>query len=407
VRARSLFVLVCSAAVTIALTQPAAAAIRVGWNQTVGTDLDAVAVAPDGSVYAVGTKRTSITAAAVLVKFGPHGRRLWTRTWLPYKQASTWGVSVDVAPNGRVVWTGGVQAQCEGGGYFVQVQGKGGRLIRRYVTPGWECGLAEAVTDVAVRSGSIVVSGFHHGCCGDVTQDGWIAGFDATAHKLWQTNVEPPGTPDAWHDAATGLSVGGLGNIYASGWGATKYIKDDTSRVAGTMVLWKLSSAGRVLWAKRVSGVPVPSLEVPVAIAVRGDRVMVTAGVRGLRVEWGAGTAGTDGWLGRFTTGGGLVWWRTFEDQKPHAAEPTGVSIDASNVTWVVGTRRDVANRGLDVFVRRYSARGALINGTTLEPVRFVHGTGVAATRGRAFVTGYFGGDQFSAKHGRIWRLNA
>src|SRR5204863_2839806 len=104
------------------------------------------------------------------------------------------------------------------------------------------------------------------------------------------------------------------------------------------------------------------------------------------------------GWLGRFTTGGGMVWSRTFEDQKPHAAEPAGVAIDASNATWVVGTRRDVADHGLDVFVRRYSAGGALTGGATLDAaVRFAHGTGVAAGRDRAFVTGYSGPSQFGS----------
>jgi hypothetical protein len=405
-RVPTLSVALCCAALLMGLAPPAAGAIRVGWHQTLAKELNAVAVAPDGSVYAVGTKRVSITVEAILVKFGPHGRRLWTRSWLPYTDASTNGVAVDLAPNGRVVWTGGVQAQCEGGGYFVQVQGRGGRLIRRYVTPGWQCSLAETVTDLAAGAGSIVVSGYHPGCCGDVTQDAWIAGFDATAHKQWQKNVEPPATPHGWYDRATGVTIGGLGNIYASGWGATKYIKDDRSRVAGTMVLWKLTSGGGVLWSKRVSGVPVPSLEVPVVIAVRANLLMLAAGVRGNRVEWGGNNAGPDGWLGRFTTGGGLVWSRSFEDQKPHSAKPTGLAIDASNATWVVGTRRDVANRGLDVFVRRYSSGGALVGGATLEPVRFVRGTGIAAGKGRAFVTGYSGGTQYSSKHGRIWRLN-
>jgi hypothetical protein len=406
-RARALSALMCCAVLVLAFVPATEAAVRVGWHQTLAKEFRSVAAAPDGSVYAVGSKRVSITVEAILVKFAPDGTRLWTRSWLPDPHASTNGVAVDVAPSGRVVWVGGVQGQCEGGGYFVQVQGPGGRNIHRSVTSGWECGLAEAVTDVAAGNGSIVVSGYHHGCCGDVMQDAWIAGFDGTAHKHWKTNIEPPATPNGWYDRATGVVIGGLGNIYTSGWGAAKYIKDDRSRVAGTMVLWKLSSGGRVLWAKRVPHVPMPSLEAPVTLAVRASLLMVAAGVRGARVEWGGSNAGTEGWLGRFTTGGGMVWSRTFEDQKPHAAESAGVAIDVSNATWVVGTRRDVADHGLDVFVRRYSAGGALMGGATLDAgVRFVHGTGVAAGRNRAFVTGYSGPSQFGSKHGRIWRFN-
>jgi hypothetical protein len=65
-------------------------------HQTSRKELNDVAVAPDGSVYAVGSKRVSITVA----------------------------------------------------------------------TPGWPCGLAETPTDVAAGRGSVVVTGFHHGCAG-------------------------------------------------------------------------------------------------------------------------------------------------------------------------------------------------------------------------------------------------
>jgi hypothetical protein len=399
---RALAVMLCSAILLLPTT--ASAAIHPSWHLKDGIRLMAVATAPDGSVYIVGDRRSSITAKAFVTKLSDDGTKLWTRSWLPNVDASTNAMAVDVMPNGNVAWTGNVQQQCEGNGWFVQINRPNGTLVRRYVTPGWQCSIAENVTDIAAGADRIVVTGFVHGCCGDPKQNGWVEALDTTAHPTWRTNVEPPSTPRRWFDRATGVSMGALGNMYVSGWGATKAI-GETTRSAGTMVLWKLTSGGGVLWAHRVSGVPMPSMDSPVSVSVRGDAVMVAAGVRGFGVRWHLGEAPTDGWLGRFTTGGSLVWSRTFDADSPHAAEPTGVAIDASGATWVVGSRRTVKNKGLDVLVRRYASGGGLLGGSSLNAAtRFMHGTGVAARLGGgAFVTGWNGEE--SARHGHLWRF--
>jgi hypothetical protein len=389
---------------------PAVAAIHSGWRLKLGIRLQAVAAAPDGSIYVVGDKRDSITAKAFLAKLKPDGTRLWTRAWLPNVHASTNAVALDLMPNGNIAWTGTVQQQCESNGWFVQVNRPNGTLARRYVTPGWQCPIsAENVTDIAASADRIVVTGYTHGCCGDPYQDGWVQALDTTAHPTWRTNVEPPAsTPHAWFDRATGVSIGAFGNMYVAGWGATKSIPSETSRSAGTMVLWKLTSGGGVLWSHRVGGVPMPSLDTPVAVAARGNAVMLAAGVRGFDVRWHLGSSPpTDGWLGRFTTGGSLVWSRDWDVKNPHAAEATNVAIDTTGATWVVGTRRTVHNKGLDMFVRRYSAGGGRLGKVSLNrATRFLNGTGVAARLGGgAYVTGWVGEDL--AKSGRLWRFFA
>ena len=149
-----------------------------------------------------------------------------------------------------------------------------------------------------------------------------------------------------------------------------------------------------------------PSLEAPVTVAARGNAVMVTAGVHGSSVRWGAFPP-TDAWLGRFTTGGSLVWSRQWDTKNPHAAEPMNIAIDGSGATWVVGTRRTVPNKGLDLFVRRFGPGGGRLGGVSLNRAsRYLNGTGVAArVGGGAFVTGWFGKDL--SHGGRVWRLFA
>jgi hypothetical protein len=404
---RRSFAVVLSGALCIALTTPAQAAVRPGWNVKIGIRMMAVASAPDGSIYAVGDRRKSITAQAFLTKFNADGKSLWTRAWLPNIDSSTNAVAVDLMPNGNVAWTGQVAQQC-GDGWFVQVNRPNGTLVRRYVTPGWQCTIDEKVTDVAASADRIVVTGYTHSCCGDLLQDGFVQAFDATAHPVWRTNVEPPApTPKAWFDRATGISMGAFGNLFVAGWAATRSIAGESSPTPGTMVLWKLTAGGAVLWSHRVGGVPMPSMSAPASVAARGDAVMVAAGVRGHDIGWPPGGPPTDGWLGRFTTGGSLVWSRHFDLENPRGAEPMSVAIDASGATWVVGTRRTVRNKGLDLFVRRYSAGGTSLGKASLSKgSRYLHGTGIAARfGGGAYVTGWVGND--IAKRGRLWRFFA
>jgi hypothetical protein len=407
-RTRLSLSLILVAALT-ALTHPSSAAVRPAWRESIGQTLRAVAVAPDGSVYTVGSKRTSITAEAVLVKLAPDGTRLWSRAWLPFAQASTDGVSVDVAPDGRVVWIGQVQGQCEGAGWFLEVVGPGGRLIRRYVTPGWECLIAETIGDVAVGNGFAVVAGFDHGCCGDTLQEGWVRAFDLTAHPMWAAPFEPPApTPSAWYDRATGVAIGGLGNVYVAGWAARERPPaEPEAMIDGTVALQQVSPDGAVLWRRRVA-VPMRSTTGSVSVGTRGDRVVVAAGIRGARVEWRSGVP-TDGWLGGLTPGGVLLWSRRWDVNKPSAANPAQVGIDPDLVTWVVGTRRDTHDRGLDLFVRRYGRNGALLDATSLDGgVRFLHGSGVAMRApSSAYVAGFVGEFDFVGLGGRVWRLSA
>jgi hypothetical protein len=133
--------------------------------------------------------------------------------------------------------------------------------------------------------------------------------------------------------------------------------------------------------------------------------VMVTAGVHGASVRWG--TPPTDAWLGRFTTGGSLVWSRQWDKKNPHAAEPMNIAIDGSGATWVVGTRRTVPNKGLDLFVRRFGPGGVRLGMVSLNRAsRYLNGTGVATRFGAGgYVTGWFGKDE--SHGGRVWRLSA
>jgi hypothetical protein len=399
----------CSALVAVALVltlaPPATAAIRPVWRQRIGTGLYAVATAPDGSVYTVGDKSFSITRKAIVVKLAPDGTREWQRSWLPGKRASTRGLGVAVMPNGNVVWIGSVQGSCEGGGWFVEVRRPAGALIHRYVTKGWQCSIAETVRDVAVSGDLIVVAGYDHGCCGSPFQDGWVRAFDATGHRIWQTNFEPPApTPSAWYDRATGVSVDATDHVYVAGWAATKRIVDDTDTVKGTVTLQELSGSGGVLWSRRVGTARMPTLSERVAVSVRGARMMVTAGIHGNGLWWHQRRGASDGWLGAFTTGGDPVWSRTWDVTKPRGAEPWQVAIAADGSTWVVGSRRNARQHRFDLFARRYSAAGRLLGSISTGTGASTIGSGVAPIPTGAYVSAFAGPNPYSGEVGSLRR---
>jgi hypothetical protein len=365
--------------------------------------MHAVTVAPSGAVYVAGQKRISISAGAQLIKYTADGRRLWSRTFLPTPRwASTVGEVVAVAPDGTVVWGGELHGQCEGGGWFLEWRGPRGRLLERYKTPDWECGRAERIRDIAVGDGIVVVAGYSHGCCSDPYNDGWIRAFGMDGSPSWETDIEPPGgTPTEWFDTATGVAMGGLGNIYVSGWAATERVTDERGG-AGTPILVKVTSGGGVLWSRRL---PAKMHQFNYAsIAVRGDRVMVAAAVAGTGIYFG-GRNPTSGWIGAFDPGGTFLWSRRWDTEPNQGAAPAHLAIDGAGATWVVGTRRDLGDRRFEVFVRRFG-RGGDVQGRMTIGGRFhMTGTWVAVAGDGAYVTGLRGSSRYDAHGGRLWRV--
>jgi hypothetical protein len=271
------------------------------------------------------------------------------------------------------------------------------------VTPGWECAVAERATDIAVRGNLLVVSGYSHGCCGDLLRNGWVRAFSATLRPRWRTNVEPPApTPAAWFDNAGGVAIGPAGNVYASGWAATALIEDETDPTPGTPFLAKLSGAGVRLWSVR-AGVQLPSAFQLIRVSASADGIAVAGPIEGRGVAWGLNPAA--GWLAMYSAGGNQRWERSWGGSRNDAAAPTGVVFGGLGRIWVLGTRRDADDRGTDVFVRRYDGDGSLHDGRRIDGVvRYLASGGIAKAGGGAIASGWVG-DEYVSSSGRLWRL--
>ena len=349
-----------------------------------------------------------MTSAATLIRYASDGTRLWTRSWVPSKDASTAGVAVGTGPNGSIYLLGTVHGQCEGGGWFIRAYASNGVLRDSYVTPGWRsCSLAETPFGIAVSSRLVVVVGMDNGCCGDPMQDGWVRSFTPTLSPSWSAPFEPPaGIPASFFDRATGVAIA-HGSIFVAGWAATHTVPSGSEGMTtpGTVILEKLTTGGSVLWSRR-PGVPMPGLFGVVSVAATFRTEMVTAPVRGLPAStfWGPQVDISRAWLGQFTGGGKLVQSWTWGTKKAAAAEPTGVST-SGKWWWVVGTQRDPSDGGLDAFVTTFSQHRRFET-IHLGDQRFMFGTGVVGRYVGAFVTG-FTGDRFGQPSvGHVWALS-
>jgi hypothetical protein len=394
-----------AAAVTV-VTAVAQNAAAVRWNHKAAKSLADVAVDAAGNTYATGWTLTADgDQAAILLKYGPAGSKLWSRVWFPGAAGLTAGTAVTVAPDGSVYWGGSVTIPgCEGHGWFVRRLEPSGRLVWHRDQPGWQkCRRATALTDLDAGSGIIVFSVIDHGCCGDPFADGYVRALTTRGASRWVAPFEPPAAvPHRFFDRATGVAVGSLDHVFVGGWAATERVSPTETAPGGRVVIAKISPQGGVLWSR--ASVRVPFAQTDATVAVRGDRLMVASRARGGNLNWGGKPPSA--WLARFTVAGERVWARIWGRKWRFGAEPAEVSIDATLGTWVIGTRRDPSDRGFDLFVRRFSKAGGVTRSMTFDgPTRYFHGTGIAA-RGAVSITGWVGSQQHDdVRSGRLLRL--
>jgi hypothetical protein len=393
--------------VLVGTVAPQAASVQ--WVHKAGKTIDAVAVDAAGNTYAVGTTLLgSGKRGAILLKYGPAGTKLWSRIWFPPAADLTRGTAVTVAPDGSVYWGGDATPPgCEGDGWFVRKVGSDGGLLWHRDQRGWQhCKVATILSDIDASAQTVVFSVSDHGCCGDPYADGWVRAFTPGGDPRWKAQFEPPASvPHRFFDRASGIALGGLGRVFVAGWAATERIgSPETTNHKGIVLIEKIAPDGSILWSKRARRIN--DSQTDAAISVRGDRVMVATRARAGQIRWGGRPPAA--WLGRFSVAGDRVWARTWGIKWRFGAEPAQLSIDSKLSTWVVGTRRDPTDRGLDMFLRRYSPGGDVTWSRTLDgPTRYFHGTGVSAGKTGVSLSGAVGSQRFDdIKSGRVIRVS-
>ncbi len=359
------------------------------WTTTIGFDVrsGSVAVDPAGNTYVAGSRGVD-PSVAVLRKFDPDGAALWTRSWAPPGVgAHADGHLVAVAPDGSVYFAGTVGSHYEGGAWFLRKYGADGTLRWARDERGWQHGrTADFPTGLAVTDHQVLLSGSFQGCCGDLRiLDGWVLAFGRDGSWRWRSPFEAAGL-GAFSDEAESIAVGAGGGIYVGGWAAVGPEADDVA-ADHELFLQRLDLRGHVVWSRVYPDTAHIDQHFGADLAVRGRALMVSALVDGIPVAFTRSRPG-HAWLGRFTLGGSLVWSRRWGTSWTRAAQPTAVTVDGAGRTFVVGTRRDPSDHGLDAFVRKYSSAGDLVWTLPLQQgQRLMLGGDVAWRHGALFVT--------------------
>jgi len=373
----------------IALAPAVNAALETTWRTDIVAASNDVATGPGGAVYAVGRGPAGTVSwdrgRATVTRLTTAGDVVWSRAWQPHPERPrafrTNAVAVAVGDNGVVYVVGTVQRfNCEGGGWFIRAYSPNGRLLHAAGTQrAWYCRPPgpQTVRDVAVRGDLVVVATAATGCCGELARvDGYLRGFTTGLRSLWRTNFEPPAPANAaWYDAADSVAIARDGSVYAAGWAAIERSNGETTP-AGALLIQKVRHGGTTLWARR-PGVPM-GYDPAVSLALGSDRMIVGAQLRG---------GGT--WLGQLTLTADPVWHRVWGVAAEIRARIGGVALDATGRIWMVGTRRDLTDNGINVFVRRHGPAGVLVGSLTIDqPARWVRGNAVATLGDAAFAVG-------------------
>jgi hypothetical protein len=377
------------------------------WTKEIAFDVrsGSVAVDPAGNTYVTGLRGQNATVA-VLRKFDPNGEPVWARTW-SQAPAHTSGDLVAVAPDGSVYFAGTVgSSHFEGGAWFLRKYEADGTLRWARDEPGWQHGrTADHPTGLAVTRHEVLLSGSFQGCCGDFRiLDGWVLAFGPDGSWRWRSPFEAPGL-GAFSDEAESVAVGAGGGIYVGGWAALGQESDEVA-ADHELFLQRLDRGGRVVWSRVYPDTAHIDQHFGTDLAVHDRALMASALVDGVPVEYSRSRPG-HAWLGRFKLDGSLVWSRRWGTSWTRAAQPAAVTVDDTGRTFVVGTRRDPSDHGLDAFIRKYSPSGDLVWTLPLQQrQRVMLGSDVAWREGSLFFTAEALKSRFGeALEGFLWKF--
>lgn len=309
------------------------------WGKALRFAAAGVALAPDGAIYAAGTRvTTSGVPIAVLAKMKPDGSPLWQRDLPPAGgNGASRGLAVVVAPAGNVVWVGGSERTDTGWDVRLAKYTAAGQHARsvRYRPP---FGTESAALGIDLDgSGNVYVAG---------ESDEIAPGFDYVSHSrslvakfsrtgalVWARYL--PVGPDGY-DGASDVAVGPGDALYvAAGRGAADY----------DGVLWKLAAqTGAVGWRRIIDSGANDNL---VSVAVRPGAGDV------------CGVGGTDDYASAFvvcySSEGVRLWQQAAPSHAPGIAIGESLALTADGSTYVTGaTTTSAAAAGIDLWVAQY-----------------------------------------------------
>ena len=297
------------------------------WGDSSENSASVVAVDGAGDIYVAGSTLVSGDPTfgdwdAVLTKFAPDGRLLWSEQWGSNQHDFGYGLTVDSSNqvyvagytwstfDGEPGWSGWDDA------FLSKFTPDGKRLWSRIWRPGPE---NVASTVVADRAGNVYVAGFTKG---PVPGQPYAGDFDYYLNKYSPDGVlqwtRTGGSSE--RDGAGGLGVDSLGRIYVCGWtyGA---LAGQTNAGDGDVFLAQYLPDGSPGWTRQLGSSGFDYLN---AIKVDAADHIWVSGYSDGAFDGQTNSGGNDAFLTVFAPDGTQLWTRFLGS----AAADIGVAVD-------------------------------------------------------------------------------
>jgi len=307
----------------------------VVYGSSLGDGFNSVALAPDGSVIAVGDTGSSEPSGgdALVVKIRPDGSLAWAKTY--------GGSHVDlfnavaIAPDGGIIaagWTMSADGDFPGSGgqnaVVARIDPDGSLAWAR--TSG---GSGDGFTSVAVASdGSIIAAGNTQSAGGDFPvakgdQDAVLAKINPDGSLAWARAYGGSGA-----DQFDSVTVGPDGGIVAAGYTGSTNGDFPITEGVNDGVVARIDPDGSLAWGKAYGGLDWGKdygdrgVDYFNSVAVAPDGSVVVGGLSMLLDE----ASKTDAVMIRLSADGGLVWGKTYSGSDVSGFYSVAVASDGN-----------------------------------------------------------------------------
>ncbi len=295
----------------------------------------------------------------------------------------------------------------------------------------------EANATAVDAAGNVYITGYFNGSSVDfdpgpgvdtfsagVTDDIFIAKYDASGKYMWARCIEPGG---AGTEKAHALAVDAAGNVYVTGYfgGVTDFDPGDSTFYLSTIstatngydiFLLKLNASGNFVWARQMGSLTAEDRGLGIALDKKGNIYITGTFSDTADFDPAADTAQlvsageTDVFLAKYDTGGHYKWAISMGGPRISGSNNgadigNAVAVDTAGNAYITGSFRNrvdfdpgpdtaiLTGVGDDVFVAKYDANGQYLWAKRMGGAGADVGNGLAVDApGTVYIAGIFRG---------------